>query len=101
MPLMVRVSTQPLEEEGEKASDILTSQPSVTRQVAVLNTSDNLLNLTVMAMDAATHQTTLAQVLVPPHGQGHVGTESGLRLEPGSAVTLRSSGYQEITTTVP
>ena len=75
--------------------------PGVARQVDVVNTSGELLNLTVMAVDLPTQAMTSAQLLVPPNGQAHVGSESGLKLEPGSAVTLRSRGYQEVTTTVP
>jgi hypothetical protein len=98
LPVMLAVSAHPGPRQQAVDGD---TAPGVARQVDVVNTSGELLNLTVMAVDLPTQAMTSAQLLVPPNGQAHVGSESGLKLEPGSAVTLRSRGYQEVTTTVP
>lgn len=69
-------------------------------QVDLYSNSDQPLQLTVVATDTPTQETSHAQVLVMPHTQAHLGAESGLKLEPGNLVALRSSGYQEMTQTV-
>jgi hypothetical protein len=72
----------------------------VARQVDVQNNSDGPLDITVVAMDGPTQERTVAQMFLPPNSEEHVGSESGLRLEPGYQVTLRSSGYRELNQTV-
>jgi hypothetical protein len=64
-------------------------------ELDLVNTSDDALTITVLVADAAK-----AQVFMPPRVEQHLGTESGIELEPGSNVTLRSAGYQELTQTV-
>jgi hypothetical protein len=86
-------------DQAEQATP--TVQPDVARQVDVLNESGEPLSITVLSVDVPTQETTQAQLLVPPHAQAHAGSESGLKLEPGYQVTLRSRGYQEMTQTVP
>jgi hypothetical protein len=64
-------------------------------ELDVVNTSDEPLTITVLVADAAK-----AQLFMPPRAEQHLGTDSGLDFEPGSNVTLRSAGYQELTQTV-
>ena len=99
---MLAVSTHPAGLEGDDAENAATPnvQAGVAREVDVVNISSDLLSITVMAVNPPTGEQTLAQLLVPPNTQAHIGSESALKLEPGYAVTLRSRGYREMTTTV-
>ena len=102
LPVMLAVTSHPgqIVIDDDDASREADPHP-IARQVDIYNTSSDLLSITVLAADAQTQKTTQAQVLMRSNGQAHIGTESGLKLEPGAAVTLRSRGYQEMTTTVP
>ncbi len=99
LPVMLAVSSHPgqVEDEDDPSAD----PHPVARSVDIANTSSDQLVLTVLAMNEATHNPSHVVVVVRPNGQWHVGTESGLKLEPGDTVTLRSAGYHELTTTVP
>jgi hypothetical protein len=108
LPIMFAVSSHPawhLEDaEDDSAGDgdpQPTGQPGVARQVDVLNESSDPLVITVLAVDVPTQEATQAQLFVPPHAQAHAGSESGLKLDQGYQVTLRSRGYQQMTQTVP
>jgi len=64
-------------------------------ELDVVNTSDEALTVTILVADNPK-----AQIFMPPRVEQHLGSDSGIELEPGSSVTLRSAGYQELTQTV-
>ncbi len=107
LPVMLAVSSHlslPFDDPNDADSgddEAPALQPDVARQVDLLNESDDLLSITVLAVDVPTQDTTRADLLLPPHGQAHAGREAGLKLGPGYEVTLRSRGYQQMTQTVP
>ena len=69
--------------------------PDGERELDLVNNSDEALTITILVADAPK-----AQLFVPPGVEQRLGTDSGLDLEPGSQVTLRSHGYRELTETV-
>ena len=69
--------------------------PGGERELDLVNNSDEALTITILVADAPK-----AQLFVPPGVEQRLGTDSGLDLEPGSQVTLRSHGYRELTETV-
>jgi hypothetical protein len=108
LPIMFAVSSHPAwhredaEDDGAGDGDPQpTGQPGVARQVDVLNESSDPLVITVLAVNVPTQETTQTELFVPPHAQAHAGSESGLKLDEGYQVTLRSRGYQQMTQTVP
>jgi hypothetical protein len=99
LPVMLSVSSRPGQIQDDDDDRDADPNP-VVRDVDIVNTSSDLLSISVLAVDASTQKATHALVIVRPNGQAHVGTESGLKLEPGDTVTLRSKGYRESTTSV-
>jgi len=85
LPVMLAVRS------GAPRSD----SPAGDTELDLVNTSDEALTITILVADAPK-----AQLFVPPGVEQHLGTDSGLDLEPGSQVTLRSSGYRQLTETV-
>lgn len=65
------------------------------RELDLVNTSDEPLTITVLVADVPK-----GDFFVPPRVEQHLGTESGLELEPGSQVTLRSPGFEDLSQTV-
>jgi hypothetical protein len=98
LPVLFAISSHPA---TRRADDDAGVGDGLRRQVDIANNSGELLEITILAVDTPTQQTSSAQVLLPPHGQAHAGSETGLKLEPGEQIALRSSGYQELTATVP
>jgi hypothetical protein len=106
LPVLFAISSYPGRprvvetDDDTQAATVAPDQPDLVRQVDIFNTSGDLLQITVLALDMPTGQTTHAFRLVPPHAQAHVGSEAGLKLDPGNQVTLRARGYQDLTETV-
>lgn len=101
LPVMLATSSHAGRAEDDADGDTVDSNRVVlVRQVDLVNESDEPLEITVLATDVPTQETTQAQLFVPPHAQAHVDSESGLKLEPGYQVALRSRGFQELTQTV-
>jgi hypothetical protein len=98
LPVMLAFSSHPGDADADNATP--PGPAGVVRQVDLYNTSDEPLAVTVLALDVPTQETTRAQVFMSPHALGHVGTEAGLKLDPGNQVALRSRGYRELTGTV-
>ena len=97
LPLLFNVSAH------TSIGRLVVGQPprrEVQRQVDVINQSDEPLDLAILETGATPAEAGQVRLMVPPRQQAHVGTEAGLKLEPGDQVTLRSKGYQEMTTTV-
>ena len=69
--------------------------PGGARELDLVNTSDDPLTIAVLIADVPK-----GEFFVPPRVEQHLGIESGLELEPGSQVTLRSPGFEELTETV-
>jgi hypothetical protein len=102
LPLLFAISSHPGAMRDDDEDDTDRTEPSgIARQVDLFNNSGDPLDITVLAVDVPTQMTTRAQLLVRPHAQAHIGTESGLKLESGYQVTLRSRGYQEMSQVVP
>lgn len=101
LPVLLAVSSHPgrVADDADDGADSA-ARLEAARQVDLFNTSDEALAVTVLALDVPTQVTTRAQLIISPHSQAHVGSESGLKLDPGTEVALRSSGYRELTTTV-
>jgi hypothetical protein len=98
LPVVLAVSSHaaPRDEDSDGSAD----SPAVARQVDIINESDQALDITVLVADP-TQQSTRTSVFLLPHAEAHPGIESGLKIEPGDTVTLRSAGFGPVTQTVP
>jgi 3-oxoacyl-ACP reductase-like protein len=97
LPLLVAVNPRPVSaDNSEDAADGKSSN-----QVEILNTSEQLLAVTVIDVNGPTQKTSSTQVLLQPNGRAHVGSEAGLAMESGDSITLRSAGFRDMTQTVP
>jgi hypothetical protein len=101
LPLMFAISSHPGSRQDAADDDPNPTAQPLARQVDLVNNSSVALKVTVLAMNLPTQQTTRAELFLPPNAQAHMGSESGLKLESGDQVILRSRGYQELTETVP
>jgi hypothetical protein len=95
LPVLVSFATLPghgggADNEGGAVDE------TVRDQLDILNTSDQLLAVTVIDANPNTKKTASTQVLLPPNGQAHINTDSGLPLAAGDQVTLRSSGFRDM-----
>jgi hypothetical protein len=101
LPVWLRVSLVPAQNEDDEDGAPPTDRPALERQLDLFNDSGEPLQLIVLGVNALTGETTPAQVLVAPQSEAHVGSESGLKLEPGYQVSVRSRGFRELTQAVP
>jgi hypothetical protein len=104
LPLLVALSIRPADPRGPDpagpAPDGSQDQAS-QNQVDISNSSDQLLALTVIDVNASSQKTSSTQVLLPPNGQAHLGAEARLAMQSGDEVTVRSAGFRDLTRTVP
>jgi len=82
--------------EGEPADT-----PTSVKRANISNTSDQPLDVTVIAVNMPTQKTSQASLFLTPGGQQSLGPDAGLRMESGDQVTLRSRGFHDLTETVP
>ena len=101
LPVMLSVSAHPGPPHGEDSQGSTPGMPTVARQVDVINESSQPLDLMVLVVDLPTQESTRAAWLLPANAEAHLGTESGLKIEPGDVVTLQSRGFRPLTQTVP
>lgn len=94
-PLPVLVSVAAAAAQGGMADD------TSSNQADILNTSEQPLAVTLIDVSATTQRTSSTQVLLAPNGQAHITANTSLPMESGDAVTLRSSGFRDMTQTVP
>jgi D-lyxose ketol-isomerase len=96
MPVLVAVTAQPVGSSSDADAD-----DTSTYDVDILNTSQQLLAITVIDFNARKRTTASTQVLITPNGQTQIRVASGLPLEPGDEITLRSNGFRDVTQAVP
>jgi len=104
LPVYFTVSSHPgigSTDSGVDDGTAPADRSGVLRQVDIVNNSDEVLQITVVALNVPTQQTTQAHLFLRPHHQEHAGSALGLKLEPGDQVTLRSSGYRQLSGVVP
>jgi hypothetical protein len=97
LPVLFGVATKPVvinDDEGPSRREI---QPDGV----LLNSSDKRIALTVVEVNLPTMETTQAQLVLQPNGAMHFGRDRGLKMVSGDQLTLRATGYQELTKTVP
>jgi hypothetical protein len=85
LPVMLAIRT------GAPSADA----PGGERELDLVNNSEQPLTIAVLVAGVPK-----AELFAPPGTEHHLGAESGLALEPGASVTLRSSGYQDLNETV-
>jgi len=98
LPLLVAVNPRPVSADNSADDD---ADGKSSNQVEILNTSEQLLAVTVIDVNVPTQKTSSTQVLLQPNGRAHVGSEAGLAMESGDSITLRSAGFRDMTQTVP
>jgi hypothetical protein len=71
------------------------------RVVGMVNTSDKPLDLRVIDVNPSTLKRTEASAFLAPGGQRSIGQNSGLGLESGDQITVRSDAFQDLNQIVP
>jgi hypothetical protein len=97
LPIIFGVGTKPVtinDDEGPSRREI---QPDGL----LLNSSDKRIALTVVEVNLPTMETTQAQLVLQPNGAMHFGRDWGLKMVSGDQLTLRATGYQDLTKTIP
>ena len=100
LPLLVSVTAEQPEHSLDNG-DGATLDAKTPNRVEILNTSDQLLAVTVIDVNMPTQKTSSTQVMLPPNGHARIGVEASLAMESGDAITVRSSGFRDISQTVP
>jgi hypothetical protein len=100
LPLLVSVGAEQPEYSLENHEGDMLDIKTPNR-VEILNTSDQLLAVTVIDVNMPTQKTSSTQVMLPPNGHARIGAEASLAMESGDAITLRSSGFRDMSQTVP
>jgi hypothetical protein len=102
LPVMLAVTSHTAQRHSDDADgSAATGPPGTEWQVDLYSSLDRYLVVTVVSVNVSTRKTTQTDVVLQPSAQSHVGSESGLSLEPGDQVIVRSSGYHEVTQVVP
>jgi hypothetical protein len=102
LPVLMSFATDaaPSGDAAENSGDS-TGDETPRDQANILNTSDQLIAVTVIDTNSLTQKTHSTQVLIPPNGQAHINADSGLPLAPGDDITLRSAGFRDTSQRAP
>jgi len=101
LPVLFNVASQAVPASQPDADGPPVDLPTSVNVGNILNTSDRLLRITVIDFSTSNRKTALASVLLTPGGRQNFGPDSGLNLESGDQITLRSDGFHDLTQTVP
>jgi hypothetical protein len=101
LPVLFAVTTEAASRAESNADNEPADTPSDVKIANISNSSDQPLDLTVIAVDIPTQKTSQASVLLIPGGRQTLGPDSGLRMASGNQITLRSRGFRDLIETVP
>jgi len=99
LPALVGIAAQSVERGADIADG---TYETTANQVDLYNTSEQLLAITLIDFNAKRKKTSSTQVVLMPNGQAHIRADAaGLTLESGDTITLRSTGFRDMTQSVP
>lgn len=101
LPVLFNIASQTVPAGLPDADGQPIDTPTSVNMANLLNTSDRLLNITVIDFSASDQKTSQASMLLTPGGRLNFGPDNGLNMESGDQITLRSSGFRDLTQTVP
>lgn len=101
LPVLFALTTESIASGETSIGGESTDTPRNVKVANLSNSSDQPLDVTLIVVDVPTQKTSQASVFLAPGGQQTFGPDSGLHLESGNQVTLRSRGYHDLIETVP
>jgi hypothetical protein len=101
LPLLVSFATVVARPGDEENSAEGVGDEATRGQIDIQSTSDQLLAVTVIDVNVAKQKTSSTQVLLSPNARAHISADSGLPIESGDDITLRSSGFRDMSQRAP
>jgi hypothetical protein len=80
------------------------AEPSYRRtekEAILMNSADQRFAITAIETNLPTMESSEAQLVLPPKGQLHFGSEWGLKMLPGDQLTLRSPPFRDLIKIIP
>ncbi len=101
LPVLFAVTTEAVARGESNTDEDPGGTPTSVKVANISSSSDQPLDLTLIAVDIPTQKTSQVSVFLTPGGRQTLGPDSGLRMDSGDQITLRSRGFHDLTETVP